>query len=325
MTHFRIKSKAFNASTVVLATMLTAGLAACGDKEGVKDATQVAAKVGSEEISVHQINQVLGRSNTNGATKESVQAASRQVLERLIDQQLAVDQATELKLHRSPEVVTQLEAMRREVLARAYIQQVVSALPKITPDEVKKYYAEHPALFAERRVFAVQEIQVPDATSVLTELRSMAEAGKSIEEVANLLKARNVKFRGGSATRAAEQIPLELLPKVHALKDGQSLVLNAGSGATYLRIDSSRLAPVTEAVATPGIEQFLNNRRSSESVAADIKRLREATSITYVGDFAKTAAPSAATDSTPSMTTPTASAESSDGTATLERGLSGLK
>lgn len=324
MTPFRIPSRVVSASTALLVAALSTGLAACGDKEGTKEATQVAAKVGSEEISVHQINQVLSRSNSNGATKESVQAASKQVLERLIDQQLAVDQATENKLHRSPDVVTQLEATRREVLARAYIQQVVGSLPKLTPDEVKKYYAENPALFAERRIFNVQELQVPEAASVLSELRSMAEAGKPIQEVAEMLNARSVKFRGGSATRAAEQIPLELLPKVHALKDGQSLVLSAGTGATFLRIDSSRLAPVTEAVAAPGIEQFLNNRRSTEAVAAEIKRLRAATTVTYMGEFEKTAAAPAAAASTPSVTTSTTAAET-DGKAAIERGLSGLK
>ena len=54
--------------------------------------------MGSSEISVHQINQVLSRTNTSGANAEQVQAMSREVLEKLIDQQLAVDQATEKKL-----------------------------------------------------------------------------------------------------------------------------------------------------------------------------------------------------------------------------------
>ena len=115
-------------SATLLATAIALTLVACGDKEGKKVATQVAAKVGSEEISVHQINQVLSRTNTGGASPEAVQAMGKEVLEKLIDQQLAVDQATENKLHRSPEVVAQIEAARRDILARAYIQQVSAGI-----------------------------------------------------------------------------------------------------------------------------------------------------------------------------------------------------
>ena len=89
-------------TATVLAAAIALTLVACGDKKDTKVATQVAAKVGSEEISVHQINQVLSRTNTSGANAEQVQAMSREVLEKLIDQQLAVDQATEKKLDRTP-------------------------------------------------------------------------------------------------------------------------------------------------------------------------------------------------------------------------------
>ena len=127
------------APAVLLATSMAFGLAACGKHED-KVATQVAAKVGSEEISVHQINLVLNSANTNGATPEAVKGMSREVLEKLIDQQLAISQATEKKLDRTPEVVAQIEASKRDILARAYVQQLVAALPKPSADEAKKYY-----------------------------------------------------------------------------------------------------------------------------------------------------------------------------------------
>ena len=114
----------------LLAAALTMSLASCGNKDDKKVATQVAAKVGSEEISVHQINQILSRTNTAGSSPQAAQTMSRDVLEKLIDQQLAVEQAIENKLHRSPDVVSQIEAARRDILARAYLQQFAGALPK---------------------------------------------------------------------------------------------------------------------------------------------------------------------------------------------------
>src|SRR5512133_106583 len=260
-----------SSSTRFALSLLTAGLvlglSACGKKDDQKIVTQVAAKVGSEEISVHQINQVLSRTFTEG----TAQAMSRVVLEKLIDQQIAVDQAIENKLHRTPEVLSQIEAARREILTRAYMQKIASALPKPSADDAKIYFAEHPQLFSERRIFNVQEIVAPMAAGTAEQLRRYASAGKPIEQAAAWLKSRDIKFAGGSATRAAEEIPLELLAQVSALKDGHSTVLEAPESITLLHVISSQRVPVDEATALPRIEQFLGNQRASEAVAATIK------------------------------------------------------
>ena len=93
---------------------LVAGLAGCG-KDDKKAATQVAATVNSKELSVHQINFLLARSGATATTPEQTAALRKNVLERLIDQQLAVEEALDKKLDRSPDVVMALEAARREV------------------------------------------------------------------------------------------------------------------------------------------------------------------------------------------------------------------
>jgi EpsD family peptidyl-prolyl cis-trans isomerase len=245
---------------------------------------------------------------------------SREVLEKLIDQQLAVEQATEDKLHRSPEVVAQIEAARRDILARAYMQKVAGALPKPSAEEVKKYYAEHPQLFSERRLFNIQEIVVPGAPGVAEQLRAFVAAGKPIVEIANWLKSKEIKFDGGSATRAAEQIPLERLPQIHAMKDGQSVVLESPQATTLLRVASSQSSPVAEAAALPRIEQFLTNQRASAAVADNIKQLRTAAKISYMGEFAKPAASSPV-----AAPTPVASAPAADNKSAIEKGVAGLK
>ena len=307
----------------ILSAALVLGLAACGNKDDKKAATQVAAKVGSEEISVHQINQVLSRSSSAGASPAAVQAMSREVLEKLIDQQLAVEQATDDKLHRSPEVVAQIEAARRDILARAYMQKVAANVPKPNAQEVKKYYAEHPALFSERRIFNVQEIVTPTAPGLADQLRALVAAGKPIVEVANWLKNKGVKFDGGSATRAAEQIPLERLAQIHALKDGQSILLESPQTITVVRVASSQSSPVAEAAALPRIEQFLTNQRASEAVTTNIKQLRAAAKITYMGEFAK----AAGTATVPPLVVPepVPSFSAPDNASAIEKGVAGLK
>ena len=150
---------------------LALGLAGCGSKETEKPASQVAAKVNSGEISVHQLNYILSRTGANTGTPEAAPKIRREVLDRLVDQELAVEQAVEKKLDRSPEVLMAIENSRREILARAYIEQITAATPKPTADEAKTYYAEHPQLFAERRIYNIQEIVLPATAGVTNELR----------------------------------------------------------------------------------------------------------------------------------------------------------
>ncbi len=137
-------------------------------------------------------------------------------------------------------------------------------------------------------MFNLQEVQLPASAGADTaeQVRTLLGSGKPMEDVAALLKLKDIKFGGGAATRAAEQIPLELLTKVHALKDGQSMVVQNPQGFNVIRVASSQSAPVPEANALPRIEQFLANQRGAEAVSQAVKDLRAKATITYMGDFA---------------------------------------
>ncbi len=139
-------------AVAAMAAMLL--LAGCSSDKKDK-ASQTAAKVNKEEITVHQINFVMQQQR--GLKPEQAEAASKQILERLIDQELAVQKAEDLKLDRDPRVVQQLEASKREIIARAYVEKTGEAAAKPTPEAIKKYYDEHPALFKERRIYSLAE------------------------------------------------------------------------------------------------------------------------------------------------------------------------
>ena len=57
--------------------------------------------------------------------------------ETLIDQELAVQKAVELKLDRDPQVVQALEAARRDVLARAYKERVTQGVTRAGSEEAR--------------------------------------------------------------------------------------------------------------------------------------------------------------------------------------------
>lgn len=274
-------------ASVLAAVAVAALLVACGGGDKGDKASQTAAKVNKEEITVHQINFVLQRQP--GLKPEQAEFASRQVLERLVDQELAVQKAQEQKLDRDPRVVQQIEAAKREIIARAYVERVGESAAKPTSDEIAKYYAEKPALFKDRRIYSLQELQIEAKPEQLPVLREKLTAAKTLPEFIEFLKANDIRFAGNQAVRAAEQLPLASLDNIARLKDGESTVTITPAGMTVLTLAGSRSQPVDEARARPAIEAFLLNQRKGELVQKDIKALRESSKIEYVGKFAQPA------------------------------------
>ncbi len=265
----------------------SAVLVGCGEKKD-KAATQTAAKVNKDEITVHQINFVLQQQR--GLKPEQTDAASRQILDRLVDQQLALQKADELKLDRDPRIVQMLEAARREILARAYADRVGEGAPKPAPEEIKKYYDEKPALFKERRIYSIQEIAVEAKPEQIPAMREKLAASKNINEFMEYLKAEGFRFSGNQAVRAAEQLPLNSLESFAKMKDGQAAIVPSANGVQVVVLAGSRSQPVNEEQARPAIEQFLLNERKRKLIEDDAKALRSAAKIELVGKFAEPAA-----------------------------------
>jgi EpsD family peptidyl-prolyl cis-trans isomerase len=263
-------------------------LAGCGDKKETQP-TQAAAKVNKEELTVHQINAVLARQRA--LPPEQADEAARRVLEGLIDQELAVQKAAEMRLDRDPRVVQAIEAMRREIISRAYVEKIGETVGRPSAVEVKKYYDDNPALFRERRIFQLQEFNVQASAEQVAVLRDRLLAAKAPVDVAQTLRADNLQFSAAQSVRTAEQVPLDRLPQLAQLKEGQVMVTPLPGGASVVQLMASRAQPIDEARAAPAIEQFLLNDRKRKLVSQDLKALRNAAKIEYVGKYAGSAPP----------------------------------
>ena len=271
---------------VVTLIVSVALLAACGAKKDAS-ASQTAARVNKDEITVHQINFMLQQQR--GLRPEEVDAASKLILEGLIKKQLLLQKADELRLDRDPPVMQQIEVGRADVLARAVIERLGDAVAKPSPEDVKKYFDAKPALFSDRHVYSLQEINVETKSEQVPKLREKLAATKNITEFVEYLKASDMRFAGEQAVRAAEQLPEDRLDAIYKLKDGQAILNQSPKGAQVLVLVGSRSQPVTEEQARPAIEQFLLNERKRKVVEDELKLLRASAKIDYVGKFAEAA------------------------------------
>ncbi len=317
----------------VLTLALSLSLAGCGDKkEGDKAATQVVAKVNDDEITVHQLN--LELSALQGVSPEQAKQAAGQVVKSMVDQQLLVQQALEDKLDRDPQFQQRMEATRRKLLAQAYVEKLTANAAAPTEAEIDAYHAKHPELFAERRIYRLQEISVQVTPANLESVKAQLAQTRSLNDFFQWLKAQNIPARAAQTTKAAEQLPLEILPRLHALKQGQALTLNAPGALNILVVSDSQTQPMSKEQARPVIERFLLNSKKRETAEASLKALREKAQIEYLGEYANAgkqapapaaAAPAPAAPAAPAEKEPPAAQPTAPDAQAIEKGVSGLK
>ncbi len=280
-------------------------MAACGKSGGeAKTASQVAVKVNADEITVHQVNQVLARAGR--IPPEQLKVASRQAVEQLVDQQLLIQKALEARLDRSPEIMAALDASRRQILAQAYMEKTVAAgISKPDADEIRKVYEAKPELFAERRIYRLQEIITNVDGDKAKELLTLIGKTKNLNDIVSFLRTNDIKFNANSAVRPAEQLPLEVLPALAKMKDGDIGALGGNGRMTIVQRVAAPLTPYSIEEATPLIEQFMQNQKRGELAGAEIKQLRQSAKLEYVGEFAQAAPGAASAGSAPGNAVPT--------------------
>jgi len=297
---------------VLAAACLALLTTACEEKRPGNGAAAVAATVNKTPITEEQLDLVLQQQR--GVTPQQAEIVSRQILQRLIDQELAAQKAIDLKLDRQPRVMLQMEMAKRELLSRAYLESIAEQASKPSAEEVAKYYEATPALFKERRIYSLQELSIEANPEQIAPMRQALERAKNIGEFVEYLKSNDIRFAANQAVRAAEQLPLSSLATFAAMKDGQSILSQKPTGAQVIVLAGSRSQPVTLEQATPAIEQFLSNERKREILTKDVKALRAAAAIQYAAKYAGGAV--AATDADAAASAPMDAGSAVDGVAT---------
>lgn len=315
---------------LVLPLLMAAALAAgCGDKkdeaaDGDKPATQVAAKVNGSELTVHQVNYALQR--IPNLSQDQSKAASLQVVKSLVEQELLVQKATEDKLDRDPTVIQALDAARRQILAEAYMGRKLGTPAEPTDAEISEYFNAHPELFTNRKLYRLQEISVKAPADKREAVRAKLAESKTLNDFAAWLKAENIPAQAAQGVKPAEQLPLEILPKLAQVAKGQAMVVNTPDGLLVIVVADTQSQPVGMEQAKPAIARLLQQQARQKAAKAEMDALKAAAKIEYVGEFVDAGKEAAAPAETtkPAAATEAAPAAASDADA-ISKGISGLK
>lgn len=299
---------------VVLASLLWLG--GCVQKRVETTPGQALASVNGVEITVLQLNDELARAGVGAANE---QAASKQLLQALIDRQLLQAEAAREKLDRDPKVMQAIDRARALIVAQAWLQKRVGNLAQPTTADIEAYYNAHPQFFSNRKQFAMDQLQLP-ASALTPDLKQVVDHAGSLADVTKWLDANKVQAGRSHVARSTADLAPALAARLMAMRKGQVFAVQEGERALVIALADVQDAPVTLAVARPQIAQFLTKQRQKESASTELARLRADAKIEYLNkELAQ--APAASQP----VAVPLDKTSNTAANAALDRGVAGLK
>lgn len=247
--------------------------------------SQIVAQVNDSEISIHQVQSMMQMQP--GLVGQWGEAAADKILDSLIEQELAAQAARKSGLDKSPRVLQAMEIAKREVLARAYQDQLAEKAATPDAEKVDRYYESHPELFANRRQYVLQEIMIQAAPEQVQALKARVDPLGSLDAVNAAVLQSGLPYSSRNTMQWAESLSMDLLPKLAYLKPGQSLTFVQPAGLVILTLIRADDAPMTRAQASKPIQAALLSIDRQALVKEGMQALRQKAKIERKGPLAK--------------------------------------
>jgi EpsD family peptidyl-prolyl cis-trans isomerase len=253
---------------ISVSALLAVVLAGC-DRGRAGDG-QVVARVNGDDISVHQLNFAIRQAPIRASSTDERTA----LVEKMIDRQLAVQQSLAHKLDRRPDLMLRIEEARRDILAAAYAEEIAGKLDAPGDDAIARYFGEHPALFAERKIYRLREISIPEGSEVMAEVQGRIDRKQSIAEVIAGLRQQPGRFSDQQAVRPAEQLPIEVVDRLGKLRDGETIAFRLPRALVIYEVRSTESAPLSWMAAAPIVKAHLARQQGAAAFKEELARLR---------------------------------------------------
>lgn len=239
-------------------------LAACGDKASAPTG-QVAANVNGEEITTTDLDSEL-----NGATAptpEGQKQLQQMALENIINRTILAQAAEAEGLAKGPEYAVLERKAKQAALVELLQRKVGGTIPKVGAEEIDNFIAENPSMFAQRRVFVVDQIIVPQANQ---ELARALQPVKTMADAEAVLQQRNIQSNKTVGVIDALTIPPQAAQQIAALPADEVFIIPSGAGIRINHVRSSQVDPITGDQAKNIARELLSRQRTQTAMQSSL-------------------------------------------------------
>ena len=243
---------------------------------------QTVAIVNNEEITAADLNAELTSENATAAGTTNV--ARAQALQKLIDRRLLAQQAKSDGLDKSPEFLNQQRRTTEDLLINMLVTRHVNTAQVPSPDEINRYEASRPEMFANREIWTLEQIlyPLPKNPAVVTKLG----AANTLDEIAQILTANGIQFSRETKKIDTAVFPHDIYTQIAGLKPGEPFIAPGAEKAVANVISAREPAPIAGDQARQLALNAMRREQLNKFVQDRVKNLKATAKIQYQPGFA---------------------------------------
>jgi peptidyl-prolyl cis-trans isomerase C len=242
---------------------------------------QVVAVVNGEEITQQELNAELqGATIPASADKNQVMA---QVLQRIVDRKLLVQEAKAQGLDQSPAYLEQVRRSQDALIVNLLAGKLSKNISLPDGGAVTRFISTNPTMFSERKRYALDQIIFPqpaDAT-VIKEL----EPAHSLDAIAAILSARGIQFSRGKGQLDSATVPPAMASRIASLPAGEPFLVPDNGRLVASVITATEAVPTPDEQAKPAALNLLRQQSLSDAMRRQLEKARAAAKIEYKSGF----------------------------------------
>ena len=154
----------------------------------------------------------------------------------------------------------------------------------ISKSEVDDYIQAHPAQFANRHLYQIEQISFPPQKD-MENLASATKDFTSLDQVEQKLNQLDIKFSRGTGTMDTATLPPEMQKAIDARKPQDIFFVRSRTNATFFKVDSVDSKPLTgdeaDQFAKRQLREELARKTSVDTFNAALAAAK------YEGDYAR--------------------------------------
>lgn len=243
---------------------------------------QTVAIVNGEEITLSELNFELGLAKVPpGADKAAVRS---QVLQQLIDRRLLAIQAKKEGIDTTPDYISRKRRTEDDLLISMLSDKRLKSVAPPNARDTDAYIAAHPAMFANRQVWELDQAQYQPPTDPAIQ----AEINKTRDFAGLLavLQKNNIAVARQKNRLDTAVVPPELFQKISTLPAGEPFIVRVGDRAVASVIIGREPKPLVGDQARPIAAEVMRKEQSTKDMANRVSSLRKDAKIEYQKGFA---------------------------------------